>query len=225
MGAKLPRGILLEGAPGTGKTLLAKALAGEAGCSFIFKSGADFDEVFVGVGAERVRKLFQTARASAPCIIFIDEIDSIAGKRNKHLPGVYRAALNQLLTEMDGFSSTDNIIVIGATNLANSLDSAIKRPGRFDRTINIPLPDVRGREHILDYYKKKITVDQEAISSRNIAKLSVGFSGADLQNLVNIAILNAVKNKKKTANNEDFDYAFDRVKMGIGRKSLTRVED
>lgn len=145
VGAKLPRGILLEGPPGTGKTLLAKALAGEAGCTFIYRSGSDFDEVFVGVGAERVRKLFETAKKSTPCIIFIDEIDSIAGKRSKYLPGTYRAALNQLLTEMDGFSSADNIIVIGATNLAGSLDSAVKRPGRFDRTISIPLPDVRGR--------------------------------------------------------------------------------
>lgn len=146
VGAQLPKGILLVGPPGTGKTLMARALAGEAGCSFFYKSGAEFEEIFVGVGASRIRELFKTAREKAPSIIFIDEIDTIASKRNPmSVQNSARDCINQILSEMDGFKQSDNVIVIGATNMEESLDAAIKRPGRFDKIIHVPLPDVRGR--------------------------------------------------------------------------------
>jgi ATP-dependent metalloprotease len=151
-GATIPKGLLLTGAPGTGKTLMARALAGEANCSFFYKSGAEFEEIYVGVGAKRVRELFDKARKSAPSIIFIDEIDALAGQRNPMQNSTVRGTINQILGEMDGFRQTDNIIVIGATNLEKSIDKAILRPGRFDKVINIPYPDFEGRRKILEYY-------------------------------------------------------------------------
>ena len=151
-GATIPKGLLLTGAPGTGKTLMARALAGEANCSFFYKSGAEFEEIYVGVGAKRVRELFEKARKQAPSIIFIDEIDALAGQRNPMQSSVSRGTINQILGEMDGFKQNDNIIVIGATNLENSIDKAILRPGRFDKVINVPYPDYEGRKKILDYY-------------------------------------------------------------------------
>ena len=151
-GATIPKGLLLTGAPGTGKTLMARALAGEANCSFFYKSGAEFEEIYVGVGAKRVRELFDKARKSAPSIIFIDEIDALAGQRNPMQNSTVRGTINQILGEMDGFRQTDNIIVIGATNLEKSIDKAILRPGRFDKVINVPYPDMEGRRKILEYY-------------------------------------------------------------------------
>ncbi|EGR28220.1 hypothetical protein IMG5_181490 [Ichthyophthirius multifiliis] len=204
-GAKLPKGILLVGQPGTGKTLLARALAGEAGCSFFYKNGSEFDEMFVGVGAMRIRELFKKAREKAPSIIFIDEIDSVAGRRNASDPSHSRDTVNQILAEMDGFKQTDNVIVIGATNMEQSIDDAIKRPGRFDKIIHVPLPDIKGQNHV---------------SAKELARQTSGFSGADIQNMVNISILNAIKNHRNFANIKDFDFALDRIAMGIGRKNM-----
>lgn len=161
VGAKLPKGILLIGPPGTGKTLLARALAGEAGCSFFYKTGSEFDEMFVGVGASRVRELFKKAREKAPSIIFIDELDSVAGTRRSADPGHSRDTVNQILAELDGFKQSDNVIIIGATNFEEAIDPAIKRPGRFDKIIHVPLPDIRGREKIFEYYLKTIKVNSE----------------------------------------------------------------
>ncbi|KAL4460263.1 hypothetical protein ABPG74_000014 [Tetrahymena malaccensis] len=218
-GAKLPKGILLVGPPGTGKTLLARALAGEAGCSFYYKSGSEFDEMFVGVGASRVRELFKKARQTAPSIIFIDEIDSVCGKRSALDQSHSRDTVNQILAEMDGFRERDNVIVIGATNFEQSIDSAIKRPGRFDKTINVPYPDIRGREQLFDYYLKKIQTDQ-SVKSKELAKQTSGFTGADIANMVNISILNALKHNRQVSNKLDFDFALDRISMGIGRKNM-----
>ncbi|CAD8199289.1 unnamed protein product [Paramecium pentaurelia] len=219
-GAKLPKGILLVGPPGTGKTLLARALAGEAGCAFFYKSGSEFDEMFVGVGASRVRDIFKAARAKAPAIIFIDEIDSIGGRRRAQDPGSSRDTINQILTEMDGFKQTESVIVIGATNFEKVLDPALKRPGRFDKMIHVPLPDVKGREQIFSYYLKKIKFDEKKVLPSNLARQTSGFSGADIQNMVNVAILNAIKNERQIAITEDFEFAIDRISMGIGRKNM-----
>jgi len=169
-GAKLPKGILLVGPPGTGKTLLARALAGEANCSFFYKSGSEFDEMFVGVGASRVRELFRKAREKAPSIIFLDEIDSVAGKRRAMDAGHARDTINQVLAEMDGFKQSDNVIVIGATNFEKSIDPAIKRPGRFDKIIHVPLPDIRGREQIFEHYIKKIKFDDKKVTAKYLAR-------------------------------------------------------
>ncbi|CAD8076415.1 unnamed protein product [Paramecium primaurelia] len=219
-GAKLPKGILLVGPPGTGKTLLARALAGEAGCAFFYKSGSEFDEMFVGVGASRVREIFKAARAKAPSIIFIDEIDSIGGRRRAQDPGYSRDTINQILTEMDGFKQTESVIVIGATNFEQVLDPALKRPGRFDKMIHVPLPDVRGREQIFSYYLNKIKFDEKKVLPTNLARQTSGFSGADIQNMVNVAILNAIKYDRQIATTEDFEFAIDRISMGIGRKNM-----
>eukprot|EP01017_Pseudomicrothorax_dubius_P016331 TRINITY_DN1853_c0_g1_i12.p1 TRINITY_DN1853_c0_g1~~TRINITY_DN1853_c0_g1_i12.p1 ORF type:complete len:670 (-),score=184.14 TRINITY_DN1853_c0_g1_i12:1040-3049(-) len=218
-GAKIPKGILLVGPPGTGKTLLARALAGEAGCSFFYKSGSEFDEVFVGMGARRVRELFRKARSKSPAIIFLDEIDSLAGRRVALEPSYARDTINQILAEMDGFKQTDNIIVIGATNMEEALDPAVKRPGRFDKTIHIPVPDVKGREEIFQYYMKKIRIDAKA-DPAILARQTTGFTGADIQNMCNLAILNAIKQGRRLASTEDFEYALDRITMGIGRKKM-----
>ncbi|CAD8146141.1 unnamed protein product [Paramecium octaurelia] len=217
-GAKLPKGILLVGPPGSGKTLLARALAGEAGCSFFQKSGSEFDEMFVGVGAQRVRELFQNARKNSPSIIFIDEIDSIGGRRKMNDPTASRDTINQILTEMDGFKQNDGVIVIGATNFEQVLDPALKRAGRFDKIINIPLPDVKGRQKIFSYYLNKVKYNKKNVDPLRLAQLTTGFSGAEIQNIVNLAILNAIKNKREQANSTDFEFAIDRSAMGVQRK-------
>ncbi|CAD8090634.1 unnamed protein product [Paramecium primaurelia] len=219
-GAKLPKGILLVGPPGTGKTLLARALAGEAGCAFFYKSGSEFDEMFVGVGASRVRDIFKAARQKAPSIIFIDEIDSIGGRRRAQDPGYSRDTINQILTEMDGFKQSESVIVIGATNFEQVLDPALKRPGRFDKMIHVPLPDVKGREQIFSYYLQKIKYDIQKVLPSNLARQTSGFSGADIQNMVNVAILNAIKYDRQIATTEDFEFAIDRIAMGVGRKNM-----
>ncbi|EFC44399.1 predicted protein [Naegleria gruberi] len=218
LGGKLPKGVLLVGKPGVGKTLLAKAIAGEAGVPFFFCSGSEFDEMFVGVGAKRIRELFAAARKQAPCIIFIDEIDSLGGKRTARDPFYSKQTLNQILSEMDGFKSSEGIIVIGATNLLDSLDKALIRPGRFDRHIEVPLPDLKGRKDILSLYLKKVPINP-AVNIDTIAKKTTGFTGADLENLVNVASIRACTKNKEQVSNDDMDYAFDRIVMGIARTS------
>lgn len=225
LGAKIPHGILLEGPPGTGKTLLAKAVAGEAGVPFIPISGSDFVEKFVGVGASRVRELFEMAKKNAPCIIFIDEIDAMGGKRGSSGGGDSERdqTLNQMLTEMDGFSSEQAIIVIAATNRADMLDDALKRPGRFDRQIHVGLPDVKGREDILKVHArgKKITKDVEF---KSIAQGTAGFSGADLANLVNESAIFSVRDHKTVIDQDSFDKAKDKIIMGNARTNFIMKE-
>ncbi|KAG6050624.1 hypothetical protein E4U17_006421 [Claviceps sp. LM77 group G4] len=223
LGAKLPKGVLLIGPPGTGKTLLARAVAGEAGVPFYYMSGSEFDEIFVGVGAKRVRELFAAAKSKSPAIIFIDELDAIGGKRNARDQAHAKQTLNQLLTELDGFDQDSKIVIMGATNLPNLLDKALTRPGRFDRHVNVDLPDVRGRLAILKHYASKIKaapdVDLEAIAAR-----SAGKSGAELENMLNVAALRASRAKAKIISKEDLDWAFDRVTMGSARKSMVVTE-
>jgi ATP-dependent metalloprotease len=184
VGAKMPKGVLLSGRPGTGKTLLARAIAGEAGVGFFYASGSDFEEVFVGLGAKRIRELFREAKDNAPCIIFIDEIDALGGTRKSKDVMSQRQSLNQILVEMDGFEQKDNILVIGATNLPESLDSALKRAGRFDKEIHIPLPDIKGRKEIIELYLGKIFYD-ESVDPEVVARGTTGMTGADLANLIN----------------------------------------
>ncbi|KAK7427511.1 i-AAA protease yme1 [Neonectria magnoliae] len=223
LGAKLPKGVLLVGPPGTGKTLLARAVAGEAGVPFFYMSGSEFDEIFVGVGAKRVRELFTAAKAKSPAIVFIDELDAIGGKRNPRDQAHAKQTLNQLLTELDGFDQDTKIIIIGATNLPKMLDKALTRPGRFDRHVNVDLPDVRGRIAILKHHAKKIKVspdvDLEAIAAR-----CPGQSGAELENMLNVAALRASRAKAKSISKNDLDWAFDRVTMGSERKSMIVTE-
>ncbi|OAQ61016.1 ATP-dependent metallopeptidase HflB [Pochonia chlamydosporia 170] len=223
LGAKLPKGVLLVGPPGTGKTLLARAVAGEAGVPFFYMSGSEFDEIFVGVGAKRVRELFAAAKAKSPAIIFIDELDAIGGKRNPRDQAHAKQTLNQLLTELDGFDQDTKIIIMGATNLPNLLDKALTRPGRFDRHINVDLPDVRGRLAILKHHAKKIKaapdVDLDAIAAR-----SPGRSGAELENMLNLAALRASRARATMVSKDDMDWAFDRVTMGAERKSMVVTE-
>ena len=223
LGGKLPKGVLLVGPPGTGKTLLARAVAGEAGVPFFFMSGAEFDEIYVGVGAKRVRELFATARAKAPAIIFIDELDAVGGKRNERDPAHAKQSLNQLLTELDGFSQETGIIILAATNLPESLDKALTRPGRFDRNIVVPLPDVRGRMEILKHHLRNIQVSTEVDESL-IARGTTGFSGADLENLVNQAAVRASRNKAAKVTMLDFDWAKDKIIMGAERRSAVIQE-
>ncbi|KAF0188110.1 MAG: ATP-dependent metalloprotease [Desulfobulbaceae bacterium] len=227
VGATIPKGVLLQGPPGTGKTLLARAIAGEAGVPFYSFSGSDFVEMFVGVGASRVRDLFKEAKKNAPCIVFIDEIDAVGGSRSgggsASGSDERSQTLNALLVEMDGFSSTDNIIVLAATNRPDILDPALRRPGRFDRQINILPPDMNGRQKILQIYTSKIEMATE-LDMHEIAQMCPGFTGADIANLVNEAALMAARGGKKTVDQTDFELARDRILMGVERKGLVMTE-
>ena len=221
LGARIPKGVLLFGPPGTGKTLLAKAVAGEADVPFYFISGSDFVELFVGVGASRVRDMFQQAKRNAPCLIFIDEIDAVGRQRGTGLGGGHderEQTLNQLLTEMDGFGANEGIIIIAATNRPDVLDPALLRPGRFDRQVTVNLPDVKGREEILGVHAKNKTL-AEGITLKNLAKRTPGFSGADLENLLNEAALLAVRRDKSEITMSEIDEATDRVLMGPAKVS------
>ena len=223
LGGKLPKGVLLVGPPGTGKTLLARAVAGEAGVPFFFMSGAEFDEIYVGVGAKRVRELFANARAKAPAIIFIDELDAVGGKRNERDPAYVKQSLNQLLTELDGFSQETGVIILAATNFPQLLDKALVRPGRFDRNVLVPLPDVRGRMEILKHHMKNIAIATE-VDESIIARGTAGFSGAELENLVNQAAVRASRNKSTKVGMVDFDWAKDKIMMGAERRSAVIQE-
>ncbi|HSA93062.1 MAG TPA: ATP-dependent zinc metalloprotease FtsH, partial [Terriglobales bacterium] len=226
LGGRIPKGVLLVGPPGTGKTLLARAVAGEANVPFFSISGSDFVEMFVGVGASRVRDLFEQGKKNAPCIIFIDEIDAVGRHRGAGLGGGHderEQTLNQLLVEMDGFESNEGVILIAATNRPDVLDPALLRPGRFDRRVVVPLPDVRGRDEILRVHTRRIPLHED-VDLMVIARGSPGFSGADLANLVNEAALNAARNNRKSVTMYDFELAKDKVLMGAERKSLLLSE-
>lgn len=223
VGARIPKGVLLEGPPGTGKTLLAKAVAGEAGVPFFSISGSDFVEMFVGVGASRVRDLFLDAKKNAPCIIFIDEIDAVARKRGSGLGGGHderEQTLNQLLVEMDGFGTNEGIIVMAATNRVDILDNAILRPGRFDRKVMVGPPDVQGREEILKVHSKGKPLGDD-VDLKQIAMTTAGFTGADLENLMNEAAILAAKSERKYINREDITKSF--IKIGIGTEKKSRI--
>jgi cell division protease FtsH len=227
VGGRIPKGVLLMGPPGTGKTLLARAIAGEAGVSFFSISGSDFVEMFVGVGASRVRDLFEQGKKNAPCIIFIDEIDAVGRHRGAGLGGGHderEQTLNQLLVEMDGFESNDGVILIAATNRPDVLDPALLRPGRFDRRIIVGLPDVRGRAMILNVHTRKVPLD-DGVDMSTIARGTPGFSGADLENLVNEAALLAARHNKDRVALVDFERAKDKVLMGAERKSVILSEE
>ena len=223
LGARIPKGVLLEGAPGTGKTLLAKAVAGEAGVPFFSISGSDFVEMFVGVGASRVRDMFEEAKKNSPCIVFIDEIDAVARRRGTGLGGGHderEQTLNQLLVEMDGFGVNEGIIVMAATNRADILDPAILRPGRFDRKITVARPDVRGREEILKVHARNKPLGDD-VKLEEIARTTAGFSGADLENLLNEAAIRAARSGRKFINQSDIKEAF--IKVGIGTEKKSHV--
>ena len=227
IGAKIPRGILLMGAPGTGKTLLAKAVAGEAEVPFFSISGSEFVEMFVGVGASRVRDLFKKAKQEAPAIIFIDEIDSVGRARGAGVGGGHdekEQTLNQILAEMDGFESEEQVVVIAATNRPDVLDYALMRPGRFDRKITLSLPDVKAREKILNIHIRKVQIDS-SIDLEKVAKISIGFSGADLANLVNEAAMHAAREGQKQVTQDDFMYARDRIIMGVEQEFVLDEKD
>ncbi len=226
LGARIPKGVLLVGPPGTGKTLLARAVAGEANVPFYYISGSEFVELFVGVGASRVRDMFKQAKHNAPCLIFIDEIDAVGRQRGAGLGGGHderEQTLNQLLTEMDGFGSNEGIIIIAATNRPDVLDPALLRPGRFDRQVTVNLPDIKGREEILQVHARGKTFSPN-VSLANIAKRTVGFSGADLENLLNEAALLAVRRNKNQITMAEIDEAHDRVMMGPAKKSHKYTE-
>ncbi len=222
LGGKIPKGVLLVGAPGTGKTLLAKAIAGEANVPFFSISGSDFVELFVGVGASRVRDLFEEGKKHAPCLIFIDEIDAVGRQRGAGLGGGHderEQTLNQLLVEMDGFDANESVIIIAATNRPDILDSALLRPGRFDRRIMVPPPDVKGREMIFEVHTKKTPISDN-VDLKVLARSTPGFTGADIANMVNEAALYASRVGKKSIDMEDFEYAKDKVLMGSERRSM-----
>jgi len=226
LGGKIPKGALLVGPPGTGKTLLAKAIAGEAGVPFFSISGSDFVEMFVGVGASRVRDLFDQAKKSAPCIVFIDEIDAVGRHRGAGLGGGHderEQTLNQLLVEMDGFEGNEGVIILAATNRPDVLDPALLRPGRFDRQIVVSTPDVKGRLEILKVHTKNIPTDPD-VNLEKVARGTPGFSGADLANLVNEAALIAARKSKEKVDNVDFEFAKDKVLMGVERRSMVLNE-
>jgi cell division protease FtsH len=226
LGGKIPKGVLMVGSPGTGKTLLAKAVAGEAKVPFFAISGSDFVEMFVGVGASRVRDMFEQAKKSAPCIIFIDEIDAVGRQRGAGLGGGHderEQTLNQMLVEMDGFEGNEGIIVIAATNRPDVLDPALLRPGRFDRQVVVGLPDIKGREQILKVHMRKVPVDKD-VEPALIARGTPGFSGADLANLVNEAALFAARGNKRLVDMQDFEKAKDKIMMGAERKTMVMDE-
>jgi len=227
LGGKIPRGVLMVGSPGTGKTLLAKAIAGEAKVPFFSISGSDFVEMFVGVGAARVRDMFEQAKKHSPCIIFIDEIDAVGRHRGAGLGGGHderEQTLNQLLVEMDGFEGSEGVIVIAATNRPDVLDPALLRPGRFDRQVVVPLPDVRGRTQILKVHMRKVPIADD-VDPSIIARGTPGFSGADLANLVNEASLFAARANKRTVDMEDFEKAKDKIMMGAERRSMVMSDE
>jgi cell division protease FtsH len=227
LGGRIPRGVLLVGSPGTGKTLLAKAIAGEAKVPFFSISGSDFVEMFVGVGAARVRDMFEQAKKHAPCIIFIDEIDAVGRQRGAGLGGgndEREQTLNQMLVEMDGFETGLGVIVIAATNRPDVLDPALLRPGRFDRQVVVPLPDIRGREQILNVHMRKVPIGAD-VKADVIARGTPGFSGADLANLVNEAALFAARRSARVVEMTDFEKAKDKVMMGAERKSMVMSEE
>jgi cell division protease FtsH len=222
LGGRIPKGLLLIGPPGTGKTLLARAIAGEAEVPFLSISGSDFVEMFVGVGASRVRDLFSQAKKNAPCIIFIDEIDAVGRHRGAGLGGGHderEQTLNQLLVEMDGFESNEGVILISATNRPDVLDPALLRPGRFDRQVIVPLPDVKGREKIFEVHARKAPIAED-VDFAILARGTPGTSGADIENLINEAVLNAARDNKEKVNMSDFEFAKDKVLMGTERKSM-----
>eukprot|EP00339_Tiarina_fusa_P012843 CAMPEP_0117052650 /NCGR_PEP_ID=MMETSP0472-20121206/36396_1 /TAXON_ID=693140 ORGANISM="Tiarina fusus, Strain LIS" /NCGR_SAMPLE_ID=MMETSP0472 /ASSEMBLY_ACC=CAM_ASM_000603 /LENGTH=759 /DNA_ID=CAMNT_0004767363 /DNA_START=275 /DNA_END=2554 /DNA_ORIENTATION=- len=223
LGGKLPRGLLLTGPPGTGKTLLAKAIAGEADVPFFFSSGSQFEEVYVGLGAKRIRELFEAAKKKSPCIIFIDEIDAVGGSRQLKDQSALKMTLNELLVQMDGFEENNAIIVIGATNFAASLDSALTRPGRFDKMVTVPLPDVGGRKEILEMYAKKTKLHAD-VDLNVLARGTTGFSGADLFNLMNQAALMASVEGLPSITMSVFEYAKDKILMGAERKTAVITE-
>jgi len=227
LGGKIPKGVLMVGSPGTGKTLLARAIAGEAKVPFFTISGSDFVEMFVGVGASRVRDMFEQAKKHAPCIIFIDEIDAVGRHRGAGLGGGHderEQTLNQLLVEMDGFEGNEGVIVIAATNRPDVLDPALLRPGRFDRQVVVPLPDVRGREHILKVHMRRVPLGDD-VNPSIIARGTPGFSGADLMNLVNEAALFAARANRRVVTMEEFERAKDKIMMGAERRSMVMSEE
>merc|ERR1712146_524089 len=227
LGGRIPRGVLMVGQPGTGKTLLAKAIAGEAGVPFFTISGSDFVEMFVGVGASRVRDMFEQGKKNSPCIIFIDEIDAMGRHRGAGLGGgndEREQKLNQLLVEMDGFVTNEGVILVAATNRPDVLDPALLRPGRFDRQVVVPNPDMIGREKILKVHMKKVPLASD-VDARTIARGTPGFSGADLANIVNEAALLAARKNKKNVSMIEFEEAKDKVMMGSERRSMVMTED
>jgi cell division protease FtsH len=227
LGGRIPRGVLLVGPPGTGKTLLARAIAGEAKVPFFSISGSDFVEMFVGVGAARVRDMFENAKKQAPCIVFIDEIDAVGRHRGAGMGGgndEREQTLNQMLVEMDGFEANSGVIVIAATNRADVLDKALLRPGRFDRQVYVGLPDIRGREQILKVHMRKVPIGND-VDASVIGRGTPGFSGADLANLVNEAALFAARRNKRVVDMQDFEDAKDKIFMGPERKSTVMREE
>ncbi|ODQ66505.1 ATP-dependent metallopeptidase Hfl [Nadsonia fulvescens var. elongata DSM 6958] len=219
LGGKLPKGVLLTGPPGTGKTLLARAVAGEAGVPFYFMSGSEFDELYVGVGAKRIRQLFDAARSNSPAIVFIDELDAIGGKRSKKDYAYSKQTLNQLLVELDGFNQSTGIIFIAATNFPETLDAALTRPGRFDKIVHVELPDVRGRVAILKHHMSGVETSSD-VDPSVLARGTSGFSGADLMNLVNQAAIHASQQKAVNVNMDHFEWAKDKILLGAAKKSM-----